>query len=215
MDGLISRTPGIFPAVGVSTMDERGQDMADSAAVLDIVRLVTDHHQALYRYAYRLTGSTADAEDLTQQVFLVAHERLNQLRDVERVRAWLFAILRNCYLKSHRSRQPLTAGSIDFDIDSVADQQIDEPIDGEQLQAALDALPDEFKIVVLMFYFEFCSYRVIAERLEIPVGTVMSRLARAKAQLRRKLCDAAERAGTSRRELRGSSRLVQPAPLGY
>jgi RNA polymerase sigma-70 factor (ECF subfamily) len=165
----------------------KGSDMADGAAPLDVSRLVTDHHQALYRYAYRLAGSTADAEDLTQQVFLIAQQKASQVRDAECVRGWLFTVLRNCYLKSRRHRQPIPAASAELDVNDIADTAAPPEIDSEQLQAAIGGLDDEFKIVVLMFYFEHRSYREIAEALEIPCGTVMSRLARAKAHLRRRL----------------------------
>jgi RNA polymerase sigma-70 factor (ECF subfamily) len=75
----------------------------------------------------------------------------------------------------------------------------DGAIDGERLQRALDALPDAFREVVLMFYFEHLSYREIAARLEIPAGTVMSRLSRAKSQLRQQLESAAVGAAGGRR----------------
>ncbi len=170
--------------------------MADGAARLDLGQLVADHHAVLYRYAYRLSGSVPDAEDLTQQTFLVAHEKLDQLRDAGSARSWLFTILRNCYLKSCRPR-PLAGAlaeiSIAALIDDAADEAIDKALDSEQLQAALNGLADEFKTVVLMFYFEHKPYREIAEALAIPPGTVMSRLARAKAHLRRALADPAPR----------------------
>jgi RNA polymerase sigma-70 factor (ECF subfamily) len=166
--------------------------MAEGAAPQDIARMVADHHQALYRYAYRLTGSAADAEDLTQQVFLIAQQKSNQLRQAECVRSWLFTILRNCYLKSQRQRLPLPTAHYDFDINAIPEEVIESNIDSEQLQAAINALGDEFKLVVLMFYFEHRSYRDIAEALAVPPGTVMSRLARAKAHLRHFLCEAQE-----------------------
>jgi RNA polymerase sigma-70 factor (ECF subfamily) len=154
---------------------------------LDVAALVAEYHAELYRYAFRLTGSRPDAEDLTQHVFLTAHSRGEQLRDVGSIRSWLFAILRNSYLKAVRRRPPLPAGSLDLDIDTLPAPGAKTDIDHERLQSALDDLPEEFKIVVLMFYFEGCSYREIAERLGVPDGTVMSRLSRAKSHLRRKL----------------------------
>src|SRR5579862_4742236 len=101
-------------------MVEEGQDMAESAAALDAIRLVADHHEVLYRYAYRLTGSVPDAEDLTQQTFLVAHEKLGQVRQVDSVRGWLITVLRNGYLKGCRRTVPVAAGSLGFDLDTVA-----------------------------------------------------------------------------------------------
>jgi RNA polymerase sigma-70 factor (ECF subfamily) len=158
--------------------------MADAAAVA-LVQLVHDHHQALYRYAYRLCGSVPDAEDLTQQVYLVAQQKLGQLRDAASARSWLFTILRNCYLKTARKRLALPIA--DFDVSVVPQPVAAGPLDSEDLQRAIDSLGDEFKIVVLMFYFEHYSYREIAELLDLPPGTVMSRLARAKGHLRRLL----------------------------
>ncbi len=161
--------------------------MAENPA-LDMALLVAEQHAAVYRYAYRLTGAVCDAEDLTQQAFLAAQRKLGQLRDPQHARGWLFAILRNCYLKTKRKRLPLTAASLDLDIESIPEELPDElAIDPERLQAALDELPDEFKIVLLLFYFEGCSYREIAEKLSLPAGTVMSRLSRAKGHLRARL----------------------------
>jgi RNA polymerase sigma-70 factor (ECF subfamily) len=155
------------------------------AARPDITRLVADHHAELYRYAFRLCGSAVDAEDLTQQVFLTAQMRLGQVRSAETARSWLFTILRNAYLKHALRRAPIPAASLDLDLNTVPeDLPHDLEIDGEQLQLALNHLPDEFKLVLLMFYFEGCSYRQIAQRLNLPAGTVMSRLSRAKSHLR-------------------------------
>jgi RNA polymerase sigma-70 factor, ECF subfamily len=159
--------------------------MADRAAPLAVAQLVEEHHPALYRYAYRLTGSVPDAEDLTQEVFLIAQEKLGQVRDALSVRGWLFTVLRNCYLKTRQKRLALPMA--DLDCSALPEQAPRQPIDSHELQTAIDTLPDEFKLVVLMFYFEHRSYRQIAELLDVPIGTVMSRLARAKAHLRHEL----------------------------
>ncbi len=161
--------------------------MAEGAAPPDVGQLVSDYHQALYRYAFRLAGSAADAEDLTQQVFLIAQQKLDQLRDANCVRAWLFTVLRNCYLKTRRQRVPLPAAAVELDINLVPDAVTANDIDSERLQAAINSLDDDFKVTLLLFYFEHRSYREIAEVLEIPIGTVMSRLARAKSRLRQQL----------------------------
>lgn len=169
---------------------EAGVDRAD---ILSWVRL---YHADLYRYAFRLAGNPADAEDLTQQAFLAAQQYRGELREPERARSWLFAILRNCFLKSHRRPTPLVAGDLELDIDGVPAAPASDWIDRQDLQDALNELPDEFRLVVLMFYFEDCSYREISERLSIPIGTVMSRLSRAKLALRARLTD--DRAKTAR-----------------
>ncbi len=155
---------------------------------LDIRQLVTDHHESVYRYAYRLSGSSADAEDLSQQVFLIAQTKLDQLREVDAARSWLFTILRNCFSKSLRRQQPVPATNLELNVDEIAEEMpLEGPFDEERLQTTLNQLPDEFRIVLLMFFFEDCSYREIADRLGIPIGTVMSRLSRAKGYLRSRL----------------------------
>ncbi len=180
-----ARLPGGRPAARC----RRSAPPADGSDRLrELNRLVAEHHAALYRYAYRLSGSVHDAEDLTQQVFLVAGEKLNQLREPLSVRNWLFTVLRNGYLKNLRQRIPTPVASLELNLDQLADDREDEgPIDGEQLQTALAQLPPEFRVVLLMFYFEELNYREIAEALEIPLGTVMSRLSRAKQHLRNEL----------------------------
>jgi RNA polymerase sigma-70 factor (ECF subfamily) len=151
----------------------------------DVARLITEHHEAVYRYAYRLAGGAPDAEDLTQQTFLIAQQRLHQLREPEKARGWLYAVLRSVYLKSRRKPHPVPAANLELDVDKLPDPAVPaEGFDPELLQAAINGLPDEFKLVVLMFYFEDCSYKEIAEQLNLPLGTVMSRLSRAKGRLR-------------------------------
>lgn len=154
------------------------------SAGVDLNALVSEHHAAVYRYAYRLTGSVHDAEDLTQQAFLVAREKLDQVRDARHVRGWLCAVLRNCYLRTFRQQTPTPAATLGLNLDGFAEEADDSPIDSEQLQLALLQLPGDFRLVLLMFYFEQLSYREIADALAVPLGTVMSRLSRAKSCLR-------------------------------
>jgi RNA polymerase sigma-70 factor (ECF subfamily) len=160
--------------------------------------LVRDHHEAVFRYAMRLTGQVADAEDLAQQAFLAAQVHLGQLRQPDRAGSWLLSIVRNCYLKNHHRRIPMPAGNLSLDVNTIVDRQPPghqdhDEIDRERLQLALDELPSEFKVVVAMFYFEQCSYKEIAAQLELPIGTVMSRLSRAKCHLRSRLLEKNDR----------------------
>ena len=162
--------------------------MADELARMDVAELVAQYHRVVYQYAYRLSGSVQDAEDLTQQAFLIAQQKLGQLRKKESVRSWLFTILRNCFLKTRQRRRPIPAANLQLNMDTIpaeAPQQDD--VDRQRLQEAINQLPDGFRMVLVMFYFEECSYREIAEKLDLPIGTVMSRLARAKGHLRSKL----------------------------
>jgi RNA polymerase sigma-70 factor (ECF subfamily) len=150
--------------------------------------LVDEHYTALYRYAYRLSGSSADAEDLTQEAFCKAQLNLAQLREPDRAKAWLFIILRNAYL--HRLRADRQERCVSLDgVGELAEPSPEPlpPVDPEQLQHALDELPEIFRTPVILYYFEDFSYRDIAEQMDLPLGTVMSRLARAKAYLRERL----------------------------
>jgi RNA polymerase sigma-70 factor (ECF subfamily) len=151
--------------------------------------LIDAHYEALYRYAYRLTGSAADAEDLTQETFGKAFARLAQLRERERAKAWLFRILRNLYLHKVRDDKRHRIVPLDAvgDLPGRPPEEAPE-IDPTQLQRALDELDEGFRTPLILFYFEEFSYRDIAEQIDLPIGTVMSRLARAKAYLRVLLC---------------------------
>ena len=155
---------------------------------IDMPRLVHEHHAAVYRYACRLCGSQSEAEDVTQQTFLIAQQRLAQLREVERARGWLLAVARSCFLKTLRHRTPKPAQDVHVNIEEVVDRSpAAAQVDGEALHMALAQLPDEFRLVLLMYYFEELPYQEIAEQLDLPIGTVMSRLSRAKGHLRKKL----------------------------
>jgi len=162
--------------------------MGLSGAPRSLEKLVDEHYESLYRYAHRLSGSSADAEDLTQECFCKAQENLEQLRDPERSKPWLFRILRNTYLQKLRNeaRQPCI---ILDDWSNVPEQtaQTLPPIEPERLQEALAELPEAFRTPVILYYLEDFSYREIADQMEIPLGTVMSRLSRAKAHLRARL----------------------------
>ena len=156
-----------------------------------IAPLVEEHYQSLYGYAYRLSGAAADAEDLTQEAFCKAQAQLGTLRDPDRAKPWLFSILRNAYL--HRARSDRAHKQVP--LDAVGELPGDPPPDvpevgPEELQRALNDLPEGFRTPVILFYFEDMSYRDIAEQMDLPIGTVMSRLARAKAHLRDRLVPA-------------------------
>src|SRR5438128_1661568 len=155
-------------------------------------RLVDEHYVALYRYAYRLAGTAADAEDLTQEAFCKAQLSLAQLRDPERAKSWLFCILRNAYLHKMRAQKKQQCVLLP-DLNDLAERPPGPSllVEPERLQEALNELPEGFRTPVILYYFEDFSYRDIAEHMDLPLGTVMSRLARAKAHLRARLVDPA------------------------
>ncbi len=149
-------------------------------------QLVERYHELLFRYAFRLSGCRATAEDIVQDVFLRAFRAVDQLRDVAAERGWLLAITRNEFARWCRTavqtRERLEAEGDCVDVEETDVLEIERR---DWVQAALDQLPLEFRTVVLLYYFEHLSYTEIAEQLELPIGTVMSRLNRAKGHLRR------------------------------
>lgn len=158
-------------------MDQSASQLAD---------LVERYYALLYRYAYRLTGCVVDAEDLTQHTFLTAYSKWNQLKDETKAKSWLFTIARNAFLKDLRGPGCVATAALDeFPAPSVEPGLAE--FDSEQLQSLLNGLPEEFRSPVILFYFEEFSYKEIAEQMDVPLGTVMSRLARAKAFLRERL----------------------------
>lgn len=183
-----AESSGVPPGVPEGTEQVSGGSVADDRLLID--RLIEAHHAALYRYAYRLSGSATDAEDLVQQVFMTACRKLDQVREPEHVTAWLYAVLRSCFLKSCRKPVPQSAGAMEMNLDHLpGDVPPPQEVDSDQLQQALDALPPEYRLVVVMYYYEHCSYKQIADQLSLPMGTVMSRLARAKQRLRALLAE--------------------------
>jgi RNA polymerase sigma-70 factor (ECF subfamily) len=153
---------------------------------------------SLYRTALRLTHHPADAEDLVQETYLKAFRAANRFEPGTNLRAWLFTILHNTARNRARDRARDTV-AIDSD---VVDRAADAPAPGSRasapetpesallrdvlapdLQAAMDALPDTFRQAVWLRDVEEFSYAEIAEMLEIPIGTVMSRISRGRRSL--------------------------------
>lgn len=157
----------------------------------ELTLLVEQHYQLLFRYAYRLSGDRADAEDLTQQTYLIAQKKLSQLRDLSLARSWLCTILRNLFLKN--VTQKIRPASLNQSIELVAEEVVVPELTSNELQCALNELPEDFRIPLLMFYFEERSYKEISLDLSIPIGTVMSRLARAKSYLQERFSSLSEK----------------------
>lgn len=153
----------------------------------DVARLVREHHAAVYRYALRLSGKEADAEDLVQATFLKAQSAAAQLRDPSKARSWLFSILRNLFQMQLRKQSQLEVVYWGPELAEAAEDAVVESVDHEELHKALAEIPESFRLVLAMFYFEELSYRQIAEKLGAPEGTVMSRLSRAKEHLKARL----------------------------
>ena len=153
-------------------------------------RLVEAHYQGLYRFALSLARSAPDACDLTQQTFFIWATKGHTLRDEARAKTWLFTTLYREFLRMRRRSARVTA------IEDLPPAEQDLPdleantiakMDSQLVLEALQEVPETFREPLMLFYLQDLSYVEIAEILAVPIGTVMSRLSRGKAQLRGRL----------------------------
>jgi RNA polymerase sigma-70 factor, ECF subfamily len=168
--------------------------------------LALEQLDTLYRVARRLSGNAAAAEDLVQETYLRAIRAWESFNLKEHgIRPWLVRIMHNLFL-SRRQRQAMEPGpAADEQLESGAGANQPPPFDlasfdgmDEHLVRAIEALSPEYQLVLLLWAVEELSYKEIAEALQIPLGTVMSRLYRARQQLSARLRDYAIREGIIR-----------------
>ena len=146
--------------------------------------LVSEHYEALFRFALSLTRHESDARDLTQHTFLVWAKKGHQLRDITRVKTWLFTTMHRAFLVARRrqSRFPeceLLEQQLSWLAPDLPDDRPSEAL------LALARVDEVFQPALALFYLEDYSYAEIAAILEVPVGTVKSRIARGVAQLKK------------------------------
>ncbi len=152
----------------------------------DFETVVAGYYEPLYRFAISLTRSEPDACDLVQQTFYMWAAKGHQLRDPSKVKSWLFTTLHRAFLESRRvlTRFPHTELT-----DTEPDLPVILPEAARQLDAtraveALNQVDEVYRAPVALFYLEDSSYQEIADILEVPIGTVKSRMARGLAQLK-------------------------------
>jgi RNA polymerase sigma-70 factor (ECF subfamily) len=158
---------------------------------------ITEHVDGLYGYALVLTRNHSEAEDLVQETYIRAIGALEQLRTDSNVKSWMFTILRNIWLNLLRRRRAAPEMvSIDGEEDNAVTviELSKDPlasyvsnIERDQIREAIQQLPLDFREVILLREYEELSYKEIAKILDCRVGTVMSRLSRARSKLRRLL----------------------------
>ncbi len=159
--------------------------------------LVGEFYMPLYRFALSLIRKDSDAGDLVQQTFYAWAKKGHQLRDASKVKTWLFTTLYREFLakRRHDERFVETEDESEFiEPPHVAPAAVD-ALDAATVQEALHRLDARYRAPLTLFYMQQHSYREISEILNIPIGTVMSRVSRGKAELRRALQDATEREG--------------------
>ena len=153
-------------------------------------QLVDAQYAPLFRFALSLTRNSSDACDLTQQTFFIWARKGEQLRDESKAKSWLFTTLYREFLRGRRRASHMTAledlppseaEPVAPAVDVVAG------MDAGLVVEALQEVDEVYRVPLTLFYLEELSYKDIAETLEAPIGTVMSRLSRGKAQLREAL----------------------------
>ena len=175
--------------------------MADQAKFADVAM---EHMPSLYTAALRMTRNPADAEDLVQETYLKAYRAFSGFTEGTNLKAWLYRILTNTYINAYRAKKRRPEES---DIDDVenfylyrrlgglegatagrsAEDEVLDHFTETEVKEAIEALPEQFRMAVLLGDVEGFSYKEIAEILDMPIGTVMSRLHRGRRALQKRL----------------------------
>ena len=153
----------------------------------DFTQVVNQYYEPLYRFAFSLARTEADARDLTQQTFYIWATKGNQLRDISKIKSWLFTTLHREFLSIRRKYSRLEySESIDEDEDSAAiSPELVNSIDAARLVELLQQVKEPYRSAITLFYMEDYSYKEIAEILDVPIGTIQSRISRGVGQLQR------------------------------
>lgn len=164
----------------------RSYDQDRRRVELDFQHLVDLHYGPLYRFAMSLTRTESDAGDLVQETFLTWATKGHQLQDALKVKAWLFTTLHRRFLEGHRrsTRFPhVEITETTEDLPNVEPEVVNR-LDAQAVLELLGRVDPQFQAAVALFYLEDYSYNEIATILEVPLGTVKSRIARGLAQLK-------------------------------
>src|SRR6202048_1803260 len=175
--------------------------MADQA---DFADLAMEYMGSLYTAAARMTRNPADAEDLVQETHLKACRAFGSFQEGTNLKAWLYKILTNTYINSYRAKKRRPEQTDLDDVEDLylyrrlggleaaaagrsAEEEVLDHFTDSDVKAALESLPDQFRIAVLLADVEGFSYKEIAEIIDVPIGTVMSRLHRGRKALQKAL----------------------------
>ena len=151
--------------------------------------LVDQYYQALYRFGFSLAKNPDRAADLVQQTFVIWAQKGHQLKDRSKAKTWLFTTLYREHLGNARrsQRHPETEISeVEHELPN-NEEDFGRKLDAQRAVALLGELDETFRAPLTLFYLQQHSYKEIAEVLDVPIGTVMSRISRGKDQLRKKM----------------------------
>ena len=165
-----------------------------------------EHMGSLYTAALRMTRNRADAEDLVQETYLKAYRAFHTFQEGTNLKAWLYRILTNTYINAYRAKKRRPEQTDVEDVEDLylyhrlggleaaaagqsAEDEVLEHFTDAEVKEALDALPEQFRVAVLLADVEGFAYKEIAEILDVPIGTVMSRLHRGRRALQKALFD--------------------------
>src|SRR6266404_8167261 len=165
------------------------QNLHTQVNEVDYEQAVSSFYEPLYGFAYSLSGNENDACELTQETFARLLAKGGQLRDGSKVKSWLFTTLYRVFLgwKSRERRLPhFEISSVEHELPPVGAELVD-MMERDTVRDALQKIDERYRVPLMLYYLEEHSYEEIAELLEIPIGTVMSRLSRAKGLMRESL----------------------------
>src|SRR5580698_1417092 len=183
--------------------------MADQAQFAD---LAMEYMGSLYSAALRMTRNPSDAEDLVQETYLKAYRAFGSFKEGTNLKAWLYRILTNTFINSYRARRRRPEQTELDEVEDLylyrrlggleavsagrsAEEEVLEHFTETEVKEAVEALPEQFRMAVLLADVEGFSYKEIAEILDIPIGTVMSRLHRGRRALQKALHEFAMQRG--------------------
>ena len=153
---------------------------------LDYEHAVSSFYEGLYRFAFSLAGNEDDACELTQETYARLLTKGGQVRDPDKVKSWLFTTLYRIFLgwKNRQARLPHhEISTVEHELPSVTPAMLDF-LEDDAVREALLGIEEHYRLPLTLFYLQDHSYQEIATLLDIPIGTVMSRLSRAKEMLR-------------------------------
>lgn len=155
-------------------------------------QLVDAHYGALYRFALSLSRNADTASDLVQQTFCIWAQKGHQLQDRDKAKTWLFTTLHREFLAHARragrfTGEELTEAAAGKLATNPDEEDAERQMDGQRALELLGELDETFRAPLALFYLQQHSYKEIADILDVPIGTVMSRISRAKEMLRRRM----------------------------